>query len=210
MKKLWSICKAIFWLVFIVAALAVIISSVKLFGYSMFVVKSGSMEPAIHTGSVVFDKTDGDYAKGDIITFKVSESKDTVTHRIVEIKKEDNAISYKVKGDANDTADPDLVLKDNVVGKVIFSIPYFGYLVAFMKTLPGLIIFIILPSLIVVYGEIDKIKKEIDRMRNKEDKLDKEIEQVEKEEEKIEKELEELKKKENAKESKKPEKKKVS
>jgi len=208
MKKFWSICKAIFWLVFIFAALVVIISSVKLFGYSMFVVKSGSMETAIHTGSVVFDKTVDGYAINDVITFKISGSKDTVTHRIVEIKNEEDVVLYTVKGDVNNASDPDPVLKDNVVGKVIFSVPLLGYIVAFIKTIPGLVIFIILPSLIVVYGEIDKIKKEITRMRNKEDKLDKEIKQVEKEEEKIEKELEELKKKENAKEPKKPNKKK--
>jgi len=47
------------------------------------------------------------------------------------------------------------------VGKVELSIPFVGYPIAFAKTLPGLIVLIIVPGTIIVYNELLNIKKEI-------------------------------------------------
>ena len=181
MKKAWAIIKGIFWVAITFAAVFIIFTSLNLFGYQMFVVKSGSMEPKIHTGSVVVDNKTDNYKKGDIITFKVSGSKDTVTHRIIAVKTENNQTSYQVKGDANDTADPDPVLKDNVVGEVRFSIPFLGYLIAFIRTLPGLILFIIIPSLIIIAEEMSNIKAEIAKIRKAKKKVAKEVKKIEEE-----------------------------
>ena len=56
MKKTWKIFKVIVWGAIIVAALFIIVTSFNFFGFEMFIVKSGSMEPKIQTGSVVVDK----------------------------------------------------------------------------------------------------------------------------------------------------------
>lgn len=166
MKKFGKIINNVVTTLVALFALLIIASSLNVFGTRMFVVKSGSMEPEIHTGSVVFDRASADYGIGDIITFKVPNSKDTVTHRISEVRTDvENKIFYQVKGDANNTPDTDLVSKENVIGKVSFSIPYVGYLVAFIKTLPGLVIFIIIPATIIIYQELANVKTEIQRLR---------------------------------------------
>ena len=63
-----------------------------LFGIRPYVVYSGSMEPEIPTGAVVFTK-EGEFSpkKGDIITFHNGDT--VVTHRVV--KKENGYLYYK-------------------------------------------------------------------------------------------------------------------
>lgn len=100
----------------------------KLFGYLPCIILSGSMEPAIETGSIVY--IDGKAAEcqiGDIITYRLMTDRDRntlVTHRI--IGQRDGA--YVTKGDANDTADTNLVSQEQIIGRFRFSIPRLGYL----------------------------------------------------------------------------------
>lgn len=188
----------------IVFSLIVIFSSLDIFGHRMYAVKSGSMEPKIPTGSLVFDEKSSGYKVGDVITFRIPNNKDTVTHRIVQIKTDlKNDTFYVVKGDANQASDPNPVPKDDVVGKVSHSVPYFGYLVSFVKTLPGLIIFIIIPATIIIYQELVNIKTEIAKIRATKRKVVEEVEKiedvVEKEEKKIIREIKGASKRKGAK-----------
>lgn len=131
--------------------------------YKVLSVMSGSMEPTIRTGSLVFTQPSNDYKVGEIITFYPANStskKNTTTHRIVGEIKEDGDITFTTKGDANSTADSQPVKKDRIVGKYIFKISYLGYLISFIKTLPGLVIIIIIPATIIVYEEMKKIHHE--------------------------------------------------
>lgn len=175
MSKAWKILKTIFWAMVIVASIFIIFTSLSLFGYQMFIVKSGSMEPKIHTGSIVIDHKESNYNLKNVITFKIKGSKDTVTHRIVQVKTANGVVSYFVKGDANKTPDPDPVLKTNVVGKETFTVPFIGYLIAFIRTLPGLIIFIVVPALIIVSDEIGNIRDEVKKIKNKDDDIEKKM-----------------------------------
>jgi len=131
--------------------------------YKIFTVQSGSMEPTIHTGSLIFVKPETDYNVGDIITRKTNDPKITITHRIVEKKNDDGRITFKTKGDANDGNDSEDVAKGTVIGKEIFKVPYLGYPVGFAKTTAGLIILIVIPAVIIIYDEINKIKAEIEK-----------------------------------------------
>jgi len=178
--KVWKAIKGIFWVAIIFAAVFIIFTSLNLFGYQMFVVKSGSMEPKIHTGSVVIDHKASNYEVGNVITFKIPESKDTVTHRIVAINADTTGTTYQVKGDANNSPDPDLVPQANVVGKVNFTIPFLGYLIAFIRTLPGLIIFILIPALIIIAEEMGNIKTEVANIKAAKKKVVEEVEKIEK------------------------------
>ncbi|HGE72703.1 TPA: signal peptidase I [Candidatus Poribacteria bacterium] len=130
-------------------------------GYKFFTVDSGSMEPKIRTGSLVMVMRRKNYNLGDIITFKVPGSKNTVTHRIIDIIETNHDIYYKVKGDANKVSDSKPVFIENVIGKVIFAIPYLGFPISFAKTLQGLIVLIVIPSTIIIYSEILSIKNEV-------------------------------------------------
>ncbi len=91
------------------------------------VVMSGSMEPAIGTGSLAFiDTGEREIFKGDVISFHAGDL--LVTHRVIEI----TAQGYRTKGDNNDMADVGIVRDANVEGKVLFSIPGAGF---FLKTI---------------------------------------------------------------------------
>src|SRR3989338_2546120 len=93
-------------LVFI--SLMLISQRVAFFGFSSYVVLSGSMQPAIYPGDViVVKKTNSQLLnKGDVVLFedpKVAGKK--ITHRIVENKEKDGVKTYYTKGDANQDKD---------------------------------------------------------------------------------------------------------
>lgn len=97
-------------------------------GITVDVVMSGSMEPTLPTGGIVFtDTRQRNPRTGDIITFLVGDEK--VSHRVVGQKQQ----NYRTKGDANDYEDYTLVEPAQIVGKVIFAVPYIGYAAVFMR-----------------------------------------------------------------------------
>lgn len=115
-----------------ICAAAVIIVTVfcLVFHIRPAVIVSGSMEPAIHTGSMVFVDTEYDAEKvveRDIIAFDMNGT--MVTHRVKETL--DNG--FITKGDANDSQDPAPVSVDNYMGRVIMWIPWIGYATAFLS-----------------------------------------------------------------------------
>jgi signal peptidase I len=132
-----------------------------------FVVSSGSMEPTLKTGSVVLVVPQSDYQVDDIITFKrdikanIKDPNSTATHRIIEVKDDEGRATFTTKGDANQSPDGESVEVVRVLGKVTFSIPYIGKLVAFAKTQLGFLVLIIIPATLIVYSELMNIKKEI-------------------------------------------------
>jgi len=134
--------------------------------YEPLVVMSGSMEPAIHIGSIAVIKPSSEYSAGDIITFPhPKDPNNLITHRIQEIAedKEEGLMYVTTKGDANQTADSWKIALDDVKGKLLFSIPYLGYLVHFSKTPQGFALLIILPAILIILDELRIIKKEIEK-----------------------------------------------
>ncbi len=119
------------------------------------------MEPTILKGSVVIAKPVKEYKVKDIVTIRTQEQKKTVTHRIIKKIEENNQVMFETKGDANTYKDGDVLLPQNIIGKVLFSIPLVGYPIAFSRTLPGLIILIIIPATVIIYSELIVIKNEI-------------------------------------------------
>lgn len=139
-------------------------------GWHIFVVQSGSMEPAIKTGSMVFVVPRPNYQANDVITFfansadtNLKKPNSTVTHRLVSLQEDPKTkvVTYQTKGDANNAPDKDPIHRGSILGKVIFIVPFLGYLVAFTKTQVGFILLIIMPSVLIIYGEIINIKKEV-------------------------------------------------
>jgi len=89
-----------------------------------FIISSGSMEPKVPTGSIIYTLKEKIYNKGDIIAFV--DNNVAVSHRIVGIKELGSEIYYSTKGDANNMEDEDLVSKEAVYGKIIAVIPFVG------------------------------------------------------------------------------------
>ena len=132
-------------------------------GIEPFVVKSGSMEPAIHTGSLCFINKHVTYEElkeNDIIAF-TAKTGDKVTHRVVQITSE----GMETKGDANDESDGITTTRANLIGKNIFSIPKLGYAVTALQTTRGRIILITAIIVILLAGFLfddkEKTKKNI-------------------------------------------------
>lgn len=161
-KKIGKILYGIVFVCLLIIAGTVAISSLKIPGnYKIFTVQSGSMEPSIMTGSVVIVKPFDSYQKGDVITVaEPGNLKSTLTHRIFEVKESSDSASYVTKGDANETPDTESRPKENVLGKVIFTVPFMGYPIGFAKTRDGLIILVIIPATLIVYSELVSIKNE--------------------------------------------------
>lgn len=141
-------------LIVLVLILAFLLVGVRLFGLQIFTVLSGSMEPAYHTGSLIYVKdVDTDELKeGDVITFKLGGAT-TATHRIVElVQDEENSeiVRYRTKGDANDMIDASLVDSEDIIGSPIFTIPCLGYFASFVQRPPGLYLAIAIGAALVL------------------------------------------------------------
>lgn len=96
---------------------------------------SGSMEPAIHTGSLLFiDSNYNDYKERDIIAFENNGM--LITHRIADVTEH----GFVTKGDANDTVDLAEVTKENVRGRVVMWIPKLGFAIKSLAGVSGIII----------------------------------------------------------------------
>jgi signal peptidase I len=129
-------------------------------GWSTEVVLSGSMEPAISTGSVVVvSPVDVENIHvGDIISFTSFQVK--IIHRVAEIQGS-SPIFFVTKGDANRDTDFAMVPAQNVHGKVVLSIPFVGYLISFLKTIEGI------GAIILVIGLLYFGNGLLEEMRNK-------------------------------------------
>ena len=129
-------------------------------------VLSGSMAPAIKTGSVVVVKPVGEYKIGDVITFgPMSKTKAPTTHRIYNIKIESGEPVYVTKGDTNNAPDTREIKKNDIVGKVLFTVPFAGYGIDFARKPLGFALIIIIPAAVIIGDEIKKIIKEMKRKR---------------------------------------------
>lgn len=144
-------------------SLLLIATSVPIPGnFKALSVLSGSMEPSIHTGSVVVIKPAAEYKIGDVITFgKISKTRVPTTHRIVGINIDNGRAVYTTKGDANNAADTREVLKSEIAGKELFTVPYLGFALDFVKKPLGFLIVVILPAVLIVSDELRKIWAEL-------------------------------------------------
>ena len=150
LNKLFKVITNIFLAAFMGIGLLVVVSALPITGnLRVFTVQSGSMEPAIGTGSLIFVIPSDSYDTGDIITKKVADSKTTITHRVIEKVDKDGKTYLRTKGDANEGADMEPTPMGDVVGKTLLTVPYLGYPVSFARTIPGTILLVIIPATII-------------------------------------------------------------
>lgn len=126
------------FLLVVVILLCVPLTVPRVFGYQVYNVISGSMEPAIPTGSLVYVKSaePADVKKDEVIAFySAADSGAIITHRVVENYKVSG--EFITKGDANEENDPLPVDYERLLGRVSLSIPYLGEILAMVATVYG-------------------------------------------------------------------------
>ena len=84
----------------------------NIFGYTYFVVASGSMSSEIEVDDIVFVKVTDKVKLNDVVTYKSNDGA-IITHRLISM----NNNKYILKGDANNMAD-EPINKGQIIGKV--------------------------------------------------------------------------------------------
>ena len=123
---------------------------------------SGSMIPTLNIGDLLIvqgvdgDKVFADPVDGDIIVFNPPRYNPDylVVHRAIEKFFEDGEWIFRTKGDANTSQDPWNISEEQVVGRVIWVIPYLGYIKIYLGQPIGIIITLILLLFLLFIDDI--------------------------------------------------------
>lgn len=137
-------------------------STPSVFGYSIYRVSSGSMEPELKVGDIILDKVvenPEDLKVGDVITFKSDDYGDLlVTHKVIKAPYEDNGkLMLQTKGVANELEDKP-ISTDKVKGIMICKVDYLDTVYNVFLSPWGLLILIAL-IIIIFFDEIITIVK---------------------------------------------------
>ena len=146
----------IFKVFYILIIIYLIIFIPVLWGKKPLVVISGSMEPILKVGGILYyEKINlDDFKKDDILVYQLNEH--IVSHRIVNI----NEYGFETKGDHNNSHDSYIVYKNNVIGRGNnWSIPYIGYYADFIYNHKYLLIVMIILSYFNIWFNSRKDKK---------------------------------------------------
>lgn len=147
-----SIIEAVIWICmvfFLVVLVATTLSNeTEIFGYRVYIIMSGSMEPTIKIKDAIITKKTDDVKVGDVIAF--NDGYNTTVHRIVKEYNKDNEKLYETKGDANNTVDKQLVKDSMIQGKVKYVIPVLGEVIFFLQGHLFLLVLMIGALIIVI------------------------------------------------------------
>ena len=137
-----AICSSLGTILLVVLIVACIPFTLpKILNYQAYTVISGSMEPEIETGSLVYigKVKPQDVQAEDVIAFYGGrDSNAIITHRVVE-----NRVimgEFITKGDANQTNDMNPVSYEELIGRVELTIPKFGVIAQLLSGMQGKIV----------------------------------------------------------------------
>lgn len=160
-KNIWNIFTSIIVIFFVL--IAVFLIGVRVIGgLRPFTVLSGSMEPELHVGDLIYVKEcdPSDVKPGDTITFVLNEDLDVATHKVSSIDTEKKC--FYTYGIANRDENGNYVMDGgtnfkNLIGKPVFSIPYLGYVSDAVMSPPGSYIAIIVLVTLLILAFIPDI-----------------------------------------------------
>lgn len=152
-------------LLVLVILLCIPVTVPRMMGYEIYTVVSGSMEPEIPVGSLVYVKyaEPAEIAEGEVIAFgSPVDAGAVITHRV----SENRVISgeFVTKGDANEKEDMLPVPYENLIGRVSFTLPGTGVFSEMLASgagravVAGLVLFGIILN--VLGGHLGKNKKD--------------------------------------------------
>lgn len=113
--------------------LALLLAVPSFLGWQQLTVLTGSMEPEIPIGSMVYVEpvNPDSLIGGDIVTFNQADG-DTVTHRVVRNRIVEGKLV--TKGDANAEEDVEPVSYERVIGKVRLTLPGAGDVLGYVSS----------------------------------------------------------------------------
>lgn len=139
--------------VVILALLAVTLPA--LFGLHAVTVYGGSMGKALPAGSVAVTRPvdAGALRAGDIIAIGKQTGAVPTLHRIVSIERTGSQSVLITRGDANATNDPGAIAVDGQGDRVVYHVPFIGYILAFTRTEAGMLL-LMLPGFVWILREL--------------------------------------------------------
>jgi signal peptidase len=126
---------------------------------------SSSMASTLNIGDLLIvqgidniQEINADPTKGDIIVFRrPGDPEEFIVHRAIEMKNDGE--SYLItKGDNNLYSDGWKIRESDIIGEVIWRMPFLGYIKIFLTTPFGIIISAILFIILFFFGSLDKDK----------------------------------------------------
>ncbi len=131
------------------------------FDLSFHKVVGTSMEPSIRLGEVVALRTVDPQGieVGEVIGFRAPGIDTPVVHRVVRIVLDERGrrVGFITKGDNVEDEDPWIVSPQDIVGKVVFHLPFVGFVEELMRTPAGFTIFVLLPGTLLVILQVRDI-----------------------------------------------------
>lgn len=122
----------------------------------VLIVRGGSMEPTIHAGSVeLINRSAKSVSVGDVAAFH-DPSGNLVTHRVVALSPE----GISTRGDANKSADPIIRQPTSVDGRVVFAIPFIGYVLYVLQQPVAFLLLLGVTGGFLIYGELKVVWRE--------------------------------------------------
>lgn len=149
----------ILFFIIITAQARIIGREPSIFGHKIYIVETGSMLPELKIDSMIIVREMGSEKIniGDIITYYGHSGNNKITHRVVAI--EENGKDFITRGDANNVDDPLPVTEENLIGKVIFHIPYVGLVFKFITNKVVLSIIISMTIFSIILPIVGKKRK---------------------------------------------------
>ena len=140
-----------FGLLLATLALVAVATVPSLFGYHSYTIEGGSMEPTLSVGDAAVTKPSSPRSLeiGDVIVRRDTQGGRPVLHRIVEVVSVDGQLAFITQGDQNNAPDIEPVVLAGPGDKVIYSVPYVGYILNFAETWYGRLFLIGLPLVLL-------------------------------------------------------------
>jgi signal peptidase len=124
---------------------------------SSYTVMSGSMSPALSPGDLIIVKEEP-IGLGDMVTIESGEF--TYTHRVMEKLEGDR---FRLKGDANEDPDANLVEASQIIGKVVLIFPF-----SHLYTPYGFALALLAPAALIIGKQVYTIHQSTKRRNRRE------------------------------------------
>lgn len=157
-KRAFDVVFAVF-VVFVIVEIILITDAVikdetpSLFGYTIYRMKSTSMEPTLFENDVILSrivKDEKEIKNGDIVTIKRKNDRDSVTHAVVKAPYENHGkYMIQTKGFANIEPDTPVYVKD-VKAKYVKTLSFFDSFYSVLLSPIGICILLFLVSYMII------------------------------------------------------------